>query len=220
MKRRDDNHDYTERRMYMITIEVEGREHAFGELVGNAFATDDDDNKPRIELSPLGEAVQSEWIGIPRYYPQISVVAVQMMPDHLHGILFVKEKLPVHLSHVITGFKTGCNRKMKALAQMAGEAESNEGRAMVATKPPHTGNTLAEDKEASHIKAVQTKQRKVQARQRKAQARQRKVQTKLNQRRGMQPAVFGMLRLCRSYHASATSLPQVSMTSSSALTMS
>ena len=25
MKRRDDHHDYTERRMYMITIEVEGR---------------------------------------------------------------------------------------------------------------------------------------------------------------------------------------------------
>ncbi len=160
MKRRDDNHDYTERRMYMITIEVEGREHAFGELVGNAFATDDDDNKPRIELSPLGEAVQSEWMGIPRYYPQISVVAVQMMPDHLHGILFVKEKLPVHLSHVITGFKIGCNRKMKALAQMAGEAESNEGRAIVATKPPHTGNTQAEDKEASQYKSSANKTEK------------------------------------------------------------
>ena len=25
MKRRDDHHDYTERRMYMITLEVEGR---------------------------------------------------------------------------------------------------------------------------------------------------------------------------------------------------
>ena len=33
-----------------------------------------------------------------------------MMPDHLHGILFVHETLPVHLSQVIIGFKTGCNR--------------------------------------------------------------------------------------------------------------
>ena len=34
MKRRDDHHDYTERRMYMITLEVEGRRPVFGRLVG------------------------------------------------------------------------------------------------------------------------------------------------------------------------------------------
>ena len=32
MKRRDDHHDYTERRMYMITLEVEGRRPVFGRL--------------------------------------------------------------------------------------------------------------------------------------------------------------------------------------------
>jgi hypothetical protein len=38
MKRRDDHYDYTERRMYMITLEVEGRRSVFGHLVGDAFA--------------------------------------------------------------------------------------------------------------------------------------------------------------------------------------
>ena len=38
MKRRDDHHDYTERRMYMITIEVEGRRPVFGHLTGDPFA--------------------------------------------------------------------------------------------------------------------------------------------------------------------------------------
>ena len=37
-----------------------------------------------------------------------------MMPDHMHGILFVKERIPVHLSQIIKGFKTGCNRLLKA----------------------------------------------------------------------------------------------------------
>lgn len=116
MKRRDDHHDYTERRMYMITLEVEGRRPLFGHLVGDAFAPAGSEHEPRIELSDLGKAVQSEWMGIHGFYPQIEVVAVQMMPDHMHGILFVKAPLPVHLGQVISGFKAGCRRAQRALA--------------------------------------------------------------------------------------------------------
>ena len=108
MKRRDDNHDYTERRMYMITMEVEGRRPLFGVVTGDPHAPQGSSDSPHIVLSPIGQAVQDEWLGIPRYYPQIEVVAVQMMPDHMHGILFVKERIPVHLSQIIKGFKTGC----------------------------------------------------------------------------------------------------------------
>ena len=120
MKRRDDGHDYTERRMYMITIEVEGRRPLFGRLKGNPLAQDGSGDEPDIELTALGKAVRDEWLGIPRYFPQIEVMAVQMMPDHLHGILFVKERLPVHLGQVISGFKAGCRKAQRALA--AGEA--------------------------------------------------------------------------------------------------
>ena len=119
MKRRDDHHDYTERRMYMITIEVEGRRPVFGKLVGNPFAPDGRGQEPRIELSELGNAVQSEWMGIHGYYPQIEVMGVQMMPDHMHGILFVKSPLPVHLGQVISGFKAGCRKAEKALKATA-----------------------------------------------------------------------------------------------------
>ena len=115
MKRRDDYHDYTERRMYMITLEVEGRKPLFGHLVGNPFAERGSEDEPRIELTPLGKAVQSEWMGIHGYFPQIEVKAVQMMPDHMHGILFVQAPLPVHLGQVISGFKAGCRKAKKAL---------------------------------------------------------------------------------------------------------
>jgi hypothetical protein len=40
MKRRDLHHDYTERRMYMITMETEGREPLFGHLEGNPVRSD------------------------------------------------------------------------------------------------------------------------------------------------------------------------------------
>ena len=138
MKRRDDHHDYTERRMYMITLEVEGRRPLFGYLVGDAFAPAGSEHEPRIELSELGKAVQSEWMGIHGYYPQIEVVAVQMMPDHMHGILFVKAPLPVHLGQVISGFKAGCRRAQRALA--AAEPQPTEKAMKDAKEPQLTGN--------------------------------------------------------------------------------
>ena len=119
MKRRDDCHDYQERRMYMITIEVTGRQPLLGTLRGTASALPGSTDAPRLEPSELGRAVEREWWGISRYYPQIEVKALQLMPDHLHGILFVRERLPVHLGHVIRGFKTGCNKKLREL-QAAG----------------------------------------------------------------------------------------------------
>ena len=115
MKRRDIHHDYTSRRMYMVTLEVEGRRPIFGHLVGDAFAQRGSSDETRIELSALGKAVQTEWLNIHLHYPQIEVMAIQMMPDHLHGILFVREPLPVHLGQVISGFKTGCRRAQKAM---------------------------------------------------------------------------------------------------------
>ena len=61
-------------------------------------------------LSPLGLAVCKEWSGISSYYPQVAVIAQQVMPDHFHGILYFREKTALHLGHVIRGFKAGCNR--------------------------------------------------------------------------------------------------------------
>ena len=145
MKRRNIHHDYSERRMYMITLEVEGRQPVFGHLVGDAFAERGSRDEPRIELSELGKAVQREWLNIQRYYPQIEVMAVQMMPDHLHGILFVKDTLPVHLGQVISGFKTGCRRAQKALETAAA--------LKTAVEPQYAENRATTNKETTNAAA-------------------------------------------------------------------
>ena len=119
MKRRASGHDYTERRYYMITLETEGRLPLFGHLAGNPFAEAGSSDAPHIILSELGKAVQDEWFSIPAFYPQIDVIALQMMPDHLHGILFVKAPIPLHLGQVITGFKAGCRNAQRRLEAQA-----------------------------------------------------------------------------------------------------
>ena len=108
MKRRFVGHDYTRRGIYMLTMTVEGRRPLFGRVYGSS-------DDARIELSELGCAVRDEWWNIPSYYPQVKVFELQMMPDHLHGILFVSEPLSCGLSRVVRGFKTGCGRAYRRL---------------------------------------------------------------------------------------------------------
>lgn len=62
-----------------------------------------------------GKRVEACWNEIPLRYPEINVVALQLMPDHLHGILFVRRQLEKPLGKVLLGFKQGCNRAYREL---------------------------------------------------------------------------------------------------------
>lgn len=115
MQRRCVDNDYTERRMYMITMVTEGRRPLFGEVAGRSEATEPSPDAPHIVLTRLGEAVAQAWHDISTYHPEVEVVALQMMPDHLHGILFVKEKMEKPLGKVLLGFKQGCNKAFREL---------------------------------------------------------------------------------------------------------
>ncbi len=115
MKRRCEGHDYEARQMYLITITVEGRRPLLGCVVGNPEVEKGALDEPRIELSPLGKEVEHEWMAIPLYHPEVKVLALQIMPDHLHSILFVKERMPQHLGHIIKGFKASTNKAYRRL---------------------------------------------------------------------------------------------------------
>ena len=103
MKRRKAGHDYKGRCIYMITLAIEGRQPLLGTLCGKDATHD----FCWIKTSKLGDEIKMEWKKIPEHYPQIRPLALQLMPDHLHGVLFVTEPLPRHLGHVINGFKKG-----------------------------------------------------------------------------------------------------------------
>ena len=96
MLRRRVGHDYQSRHIYLITMTVEGRRPLLGQLVGDADAPDGTPDAPHVELSPLGEQVRAYWQSIEQHYPTIKVLATQVMPDHLHGILFVQQQLDQH----------------------------------------------------------------------------------------------------------------------------
>lgn len=115
MLRRRVGHDYESRRMYLITMTVEGRLPLLGKLVGRSDAELGSPEWPHVELSELGKAVEYEWMAVRKYHPEVSVIALQIMPDHLHGILFVHEQMPQHLGHIIKGFKASTNKHYRRL---------------------------------------------------------------------------------------------------------
>lgn len=151
MKRRCLDHDYSQRGMYMVSLVTEGRQKLFGDVAGQSEAEPGSTNAPHMVLSELGEAVVKCWQTIPEYYPEVKLIKLQMMPDHLHGIIFVQRKMDSHLGIVLKGFKTGCNKEYRRL--MVG-CVAPVG--CVATVLHHTGQQLTEppQKHTGHEKGL------------------------------------------------------------------
>ena len=101
--------------MYMITMVTEGRKPLFGQVVGRSEAVEPSSEVPRVVLSALGEAIEQIWLTISSHHPEVKVVALQMMPDHLHAILFVKKQMEKPLGKVLLGVKQACNQAFRKL---------------------------------------------------------------------------------------------------------
>ncbi len=129
MLRRRIGHDYSSRCVYLITMTTEGRRPLLGALAGNADAPAGSTDAPHIVLTPLGERVRQAWLDNERYYPGVTVLATMVMPDHLHGILFIREEATVNLGTIIKGFKTGCNKAYREILGLprGGSIERQEG---------------------------------------------------------------------------------------------
>ena len=79
----------------MLTLVVHDREPLLCMIEG-------DETNVRVVLTEVGRAVLEETMRIPELYPQIRVLCKQIMPDHLHLLLFVEERLPVHLTSIVS----------------------------------------------------------------------------------------------------------------------
>ncbi len=118
MKRRREDFDYLDRGIYMITMVVEGRRPLLGTLAGDADATEGPE-APHVVLSPLGERIREEWTKVSRHYHQIEMMKLCIMPDHIHGLIYVHERIERHLGHVLNGFKAGTRKAARELGIIA-----------------------------------------------------------------------------------------------------
>jgi len=158
MKRRSPWHDYHRKGTYMLTLVVTGRMQILGEIRGKVDAPIGSSDAPRVEYSELGTTILKDEIGkINKYYPQVEVWKVCIMPDHIHMIVRVNEDMPngKHLGAVVRGFKTGCSRAWWRLtdAKAPVPSASPEGRRPVLFESGYNDKILLHEGQLDNWKA-------------------------------------------------------------------
>ena len=92
--------DYASRCIYLITVTLADRSRpTLGKLVcaGEEWA---------VAPSETGRIVEECWRGISRQWPGVETLASQLMPDHFHGVIFVKEPQKKKLGNIVGSFKS------------------------------------------------------------------------------------------------------------------
>ena len=108
-KRRHPKHDYYSKCIYLITINAAEGVPQFCELLGEP---DSDTNPPRERSFRPGLVFKWELKKIVRDYPQVRILQYIVMPEHVHFIIDVKERVPYHLGTLIGEFKARCTRSL------------------------------------------------------------------------------------------------------------
>ena len=120
MLRRCEGWDYSQPCIYMITVVLSDRRSgALGKVIVDSIDDKETPTTAHCELTAIGKAVADCWESISHFYPQVQIIGKQVMPDHFHGILWVKEPIGCHLGQVIKGFKIGCNKAARAICPAA-----------------------------------------------------------------------------------------------------
>jgi len=104
--------DYKSPCIYQITIALaDRRSEALGRLVVDSDGEGDPIQvKAHVELTAAGRAVEAEWRRMGELTPAIRSLEIQVMPDHIHGVLRVTERLVRPLGQILAGFKTGSSK--------------------------------------------------------------------------------------------------------------
>jgi len=140
MQRRSSSHNYSAPGFYHVTMSVDKRlGQPLGHVAGDAAKPDGHPEAPRMALSPVGAMVERELLqSISAHYPMVQIDTYVVMPEHVHVLLNVRDKLlsysgrTVHLGQVIAGFKYGCAKKAWQMRQADPAATAGDGLAATA----------------------------------------------------------------------------------------
>lgn len=117
MKRRCINHDYRSRCMYMVTLVIEGRRPLLGSLTGDPTIKNGAPGCAELVPSPLGKAVIKAWKELPLRFTDVKNISLQLMPDHLHFIIFFTATTDVTLGTVVRIFEAECRKAYNELVE-------------------------------------------------------------------------------------------------------
>jgi REP element-mobilizing transposase RayT len=75
-------YDYSQPGLYHVVVRTKNGVSVLGEIVENI-----------MKLSTIGEIAQNCWLEIPQHFKRVTLDVFQVMPNHLHGIIAIRESL-------------------------------------------------------------------------------------------------------------------------------
>lgn len=99
--------DYTSG-YFFVTLNVRDKYPLLGSVRGRYNATSRTVEDIHLDLTDIGHSVEKCWLRIPEFYPDVQVLAQVVMPEHFHGLIYLKTAGKHHLGQIIRGFMTGC----------------------------------------------------------------------------------------------------------------
>lgn len=103
-------HDYTQRCIYMITLNKNPLMENFGILQGDYRIQTGQKGGAFISSTALGKAIKSTLRRFNSTEPNVRVLQYALMPDHLHILLFVEYPTEDTLGKIIARFKIEVNK--------------------------------------------------------------------------------------------------------------
>ncbi|WP_439696269.1 transposase [Mucilaginibacter sp. AW1-7] len=77
--------DYGSNGLYYVTICTKNRVHYFGDVISEP------NSAVALKMTPIGEVASKNWANIPILHPFIELDEFVLMPNHLHGIIFINK---------------------------------------------------------------------------------------------------------------------------------
>jgi len=76
--------DYSSPWWYYVTIAAKNHAHFFGKVISG-----------KMELNEIGMIADNYWKDIPKHYPKVELDYFVVMPNHLHGIKIITERVKI-----------------------------------------------------------------------------------------------------------------------------
>ena len=93
---------------FFITLNTRNYAPILSIITGRPDAPDDAPDAPACEYTELGRKVMAVWQTVPRFHPQVEIIAAEAMPDHFHGLLRLLPGNRKHLGRMVNGFMIAC----------------------------------------------------------------------------------------------------------------
>jgi putative transposase len=130
-------YDYASEGAYFVTICTDEMRHLFGRIANGVMAT-----------NALGNIAQQCWDAIPQHMPHVDIGEFVVMPNHVHGIVVIRERLVAPAGNTLVGGAAGADHDRPAMPPTT-DNEPRTPPGQDTTEPPEmpTGNGPLDDPE-------------------------------------------------------------------------